>query len=121
MKSVGFVVGLASLRVVNGWLSGMSVDVFMERTVLMILMVYAIIGIRAWHATRGNSSRRGRSSGLSVSRSGPTWRPIPMPERNQERPVPDGGFSVPDGLQAGLGAAAAAQRNARAARRATMP
>ena len=46
MKRLGSVISLAATRVVNAWFYDTPLDVFIQRTVLIILLVYLISGLR---------------------------------------------------------------------------
>jgi hypothetical protein len=46
IKGVGYVVGLVAVRVVNAWFYATPLDVFVQRTVLMILLGYGIAAFR---------------------------------------------------------------------------
>jgi hypothetical protein len=46
MKRLRSVIGLAGVRVVNAWFYGTPLDVFIQRTMLMILLVYLISGLQ---------------------------------------------------------------------------
>jgi hypothetical protein len=47
VKYLGYVVGLASVRVVNAYFYSTPLDVFVERTILMVVLAYVISGLRA--------------------------------------------------------------------------
>jgi hypothetical protein len=46
MKRLAYVISAAGTRVVNAWFYDTSLDVFIQRTVLIILLVYLISGLR---------------------------------------------------------------------------
>jgi hypothetical protein len=47
MKSVNYVVALVGVRVVNAWYYATPLNTFVERTVLMVVLAYAISEFRA--------------------------------------------------------------------------
>jgi hypothetical protein len=47
VKYLGYVLGLAGVRVVNAYFYNTSLNVFFQRTVLMIVLAYVISGLRA--------------------------------------------------------------------------
>jgi hypothetical protein len=52
IRRVGAVIGLAGVRVVNAWFYHTPLDVFIERTVLMILLAYVVNEIRVMRTGR---------------------------------------------------------------------
>jgi hypothetical protein len=46
MKRLGSVISFVGTRVVNAWFYDTPLDVFIQRTVLIILLVYLISGLR---------------------------------------------------------------------------
>jgi hypothetical protein len=79
MKRVVFVLGLAGVRVVNAWFYGTPLDVFIQRTALMIGLACVIIVLRALRQPEQATWLRDTSSPLGVT---PRPRTRRGPERN---------------------------------------
>ena len=52
MKYAVTIAGLVAVRVLNAILLHTPLDVFIERTILMIVLAYGVTGFRAWRRRR---------------------------------------------------------------------
>jgi hypothetical protein len=68
VKGLGSVIGLAGARVVNAWFYHTPLDVFIQRTVLTILLVYMISELRALRADMRAGRSRARDAGRKALR-----------------------------------------------------